>query len=186
MKQHSITQVSKTTCVSLFTRRDNDAVVRYGCLGVEICSVMPGNWFAAPRDLVDNHGSEAVGDQLRRSYAAGHKLDVEVLSVSAKVRGSQPVHTGFSELKWPGVLYVWHAADVWGRLSCVATQRRERMESFGGHIHQQQARALGCDIQDTKRTQGARGLQLWGRYLFAVEGSVRSRLQVQVCVVLEP
>ena len=47
---------------------------------------MPGNWFASPRDVLDNHGPEAVTDQLRRSYAAGHKLDVEVSQVSEEVR----------------------------------------------------------------------------------------------------
>ncbi|RYF45619.1 MAG: hypothetical protein EOO38_15680 [Cytophagaceae bacterium] len=65
--------------------------MRKDLLGVEIYAVMPGNWFGAPRNLVDNHGTEAVTDQLRRSYAAGYKLDVEVSSVSEKVRGSHPV-----------------------------------------------------------------------------------------------
>ena len=50
--------------------------MREGFLGVEICAVMPGNWelVGAPQDLVDNHGTEGVTDQLRRSYAAGHNL----------------------------------------------------------------------------------------------------------------
>ena len=52
---------------------------------------MPGYWFGAPRDQVDNHGTEAVTNQLRRSYAAGHKLDMEVSSESEKVRGSHTV-----------------------------------------------------------------------------------------------
>ena len=66
-------------------------MVRKDLLGVEICAVMPGYWFGAPRDQVDNHGTEAVTNQLRRSYAAGHKLDMEVSSESEKVRGSHTV-----------------------------------------------------------------------------------------------
>ena len=89
MKQHLISHGAKTTCVRLSTRRR--VTLRKDLRGVEICSVMPGNWFGAPRYLVDNHGTEAVTDQLRRSYAAGHKLDVEVSSVSEKRRGSHPV-----------------------------------------------------------------------------------------------